>query len=284
MKFEDSGLLNDKLVEEAFNYAQAYTLSLTKESMLGITELVDADFKDDLEALEEAYEFGDLTEEEYNLEKADLEQYREQALADITPEDIAYELGKLFRDSCLAPALEIQQYSDKSSPQLIAAALLSHAARDPIDCEKIAEKFGAGIAHLIAERLHIEAYPGAYEDNLAAASDDAKRLFMAELTNSFREAAATVTKLAPDEQAFLPHEQAEKGYQEGKLMWGTDKKLDARLVDTFNQAAQLMASPYRLEVNPQGQPELIKGTPRNTEKQGPTTGPRKPTIFGDDGF
>ena len=281
MLFEHSGLQDDPLIEDAFNYAQNYTQSLDKEILLGYKDLLDVDYEDDLAMLDEDLEDGNITKEEYEQEKSILEMMREEDMQEMFPDDPTEELNRLFRDNCVGPALEIQKYSNNSSPALIATALLATCARDPIDCKKIEERFGAEIAGLIAERLHVNAYPGSHDENTLASSPDAKCLYMAELTNSFREAAAAVKKLGPDELAFLPQEQAETGLAEARLLWGNDKKLDSRLISIFNKAAKTLYSPLSLEIDENGLPELVRNTQKKTKK---TPRRKKSSNFGDDGF
>lgn len=285
MKFDDSGLLNDPLVQKAFDYAQAYTQGLERETIKGIEMMVESDYREDIDMLEEDLEYGDIDEEDYKLEKAALEQEHDENLKSLTPENMASSLQKLFYDNCLTPALEIQQYSENNSPALIAAALLVYCVRDPIDFQKVEKAFGSAIAGLTAELAHVDAYPGEHDENVAAASTDAKRLMLAEMTGSWKLTCAMIAKLEPEERAVLSPEEAKDMFNNLKLLWGNDKKLDARLVDIFNQTTDIMGSPFHLDVGPQGKPELTR-----SEKKGPSSTPavpntvKKPPSLGDDGF
>ncbi len=281
MRFEDSGLKDDMLVESAFNYAQSYTQSLGKEMLLGYKQLIDMDYQDELDMLEEDLEDGIITHEVYDQEKSILEIMRAEDMKEMIPSDLDGEINRLFRNNCVGPALEIQNYSEKSSPALIAAALLSSCVRDPIDCKKIEEAFGSNIAALVAEKLHVEAYPARREENITAISPDAKRIFMAHLANDFREAAGAAKKHRPGEKAFLPSDLVNGAFTDASLLWGNDKKLDGRVVSIFNQAAQTLSSAFRIEVDEKNALELVRTTQKIPTKKKPG---KKPGHFGDDGF
>ena len=280
MRFEDSGLQSDDLIVNAFNYAQTYTRSLSEEVLLDCKKLIEANYEDDFDILEEALENEEISQDEYEQEKSILEIMRDEDIKKIMPANAQKELDRVFRDNCVGPALEIQQHSENPSPALIATALLASCVRDPVDCKKIEKNFGENIAGLIAEKLHIKAYPSTHAASTAAASPDTKRLFMAELANDFREA-TVVKKLGPDETAYLSFEQAKSAVVEAELLWGNDKKLDNRLVDIFNLAAKALFSPLRMELDENGKLGLV----RNTHKDPPKTSrKKKPPNTGDDGF
>jgi len=281
MRFQDSGLVNDKLVKQAFDYAQDYTKSLATEVLQSYRDLIHADYKDDLDMLKEMFDYGDITEADYEQKKTALENERAAELKEITPDNIPAELEWMFRDNAIGAALEIQRYSDKATTELIAAAMLAECARDPVDCKKIEEKFGPAISGMIAEILHIEAYPAARAENTAASGPDTKRLYMAAITNSFRQAAALVNELQENEKAELPPERVEAAYTEAKTLWGNDKKLDKRLVDVFNKAADVLASSYRMEAGPKGTLELVNSTSTIPARIIPG---KKRGGCGDDGF
>jgi len=282
MRFQDSGLLNNKLVKSAFDYAQTYTQSLVKEVLHSYREAVELDYQDDLALLDMELKFEDITPKEHEERKAQLDSFRTEDLEAMTPEIVADDLRIMFADHNVGSALEIQQYSDNATPALIAAALLAECARSPRDCKKIEDQFGAEISGLVADILHVEAYPGARGENLAASGSDTKRLFMATLANSFRQAAAVVKTLKKGEKALMPPEEAESAFRDAKPLWGNDKKLDARLVDIFNYAAEVLSSNYRMEVSEKGALELVNNTPKIPVAK-PARG-KKPGSFGDDGF
>ncbi len=280
MFFHETGLKTDKLVESAFNYAQAYTQFLVAEELHHEKKAIEADYKDELDLLKMDLEDGYITQSEYDKEKAALERMQAEDLKEMTTDIISEDLDKTFRDHTIGAAVEIQDYSDNASPSLIAAALLVECARDPVDCKKIEGEFGADVAGMIAEIMHVEAYPGARDENTAAAAPDTKRLMMGRLNNDFREAAAIVAKLKPNQRAKLPEEEVKSSFAEANLLWDNDKKLDARFVEIFNRAAKAVSSPYRIELTAKGAPDLVYSAVKIPAKPKG----KKPGTFGDEGF
>jgi len=277
MIFQNSGLLNDELVERAFDYAQAYTQSLTTEMQMDYRQAISESYslEFDLLALDLKNEL--LSPEEYEEEKAFLEKQRDKELNALRPETIITKLEAMLRKDAVGAAQEIQKHSDKASPVLIAAALLAQCARSPLDCKKIEKEFGEAVAEMVAVILDVDAYPAARKEKTAAASDDTRRVLMAELINSFRYAAEH-----KDAPGFKP-EEVEQSFSRAALLWNVDKKLDERLVAVFNQAAQVRSAPYTMEISEKGVLQLIGGT---LAQKAPAKPPlKKPNnLYGDDGF
>ena len=269
MRFEDTGLKKDKVVEEAFNYAYAYNRALAPEVTKQWKDEFEFQHQSGLDYYDKMKTSGQIPEEQYKSIKAQLDSILNLQMKQL-PQIVEQQLGIMFG---LAPTLEVQQYSEKSTPSLLAATLLIGCVRDPVDCQKVEEKFGSAISGLIAEMLHIEAYPGTLDVSMTAASSDAKRIFMAELTSNLNQAKP---------QMKFPPKEEEKMFSQAKLLWGNDKKLDTRLVDVFNRVAEALFPQYRIEVGAAGAPELVK-TEQKTPKLVP--GQKKgPIISGDDGI
>ncbi len=259
MRFQESGLQNDKLVEDAFNYGAAYAQSLSSEAMMNFKQQIDAYYAQNLQAMTAAKNAQKLTEADFTREKTELDRVRAAQMG-MGPRVVADALNDRFTKQSIAPAMEIQSYSDKASPELIAAVLLAGCVRSPVDYKNVAEKFGDTIANLVAEVVHINAYPGAREANLAAASGDAKRVNMAILTASLESIVGQSQKqLQTGQKLAFPPGQEESLFANAKLLWGADKKLDKRLLDTFNRAAQVTSSVFRMEADAKGTLELVKG-------------------------
>lgn len=268
MRFLDTILMEDLLVKNAFDYAQAYTQALAAEVLHGYKEDIDANYKDDLDFLEETFDDGEITRTEYEQKKTELKKQRAAELKEIATDNIPDEL-QLKLHNIVGAATEIQEHSGKATPALIAAALLAECARDPVDCKKIEEKFGPAIGSMIAEILHIEAYPATRAENAAAADPDTKRLYMAEIINSFHQ------------MYEMPPEEAEAAFTEAKSVWGNDKKLDKRLISIFNKTANDLVSSYRMEISAKGRLELVHSPIIPSRKIIPG---KKRKGCGDDGF
>lgn len=277
MRFQDSGLVNDKLVEQAFNYTQAYMQSLAGEVLLNYRNSINKSYDRELELLKLDLNDKVITQEEYDKEKAALEKQRAIDLKGPSPLAINLALDRIFRSEALGTALEIQNHSDKASLSLIATALLAECVRSPLDSKKAGKAFGEALENIIATVIDVELYPAERVRKIAAANDDSKRILAARLTNRFRQAAA---KQELGEKITLQNGQAEGLFKEIKLLWGIDKKLDARLVSVFNQAAATLKSTYTLEVSDRGLPQLVNNS---APPPPPKSVPKKPG-FGDDGF
>jgi hypothetical protein len=280
MRFEDTGLPDDKMVRDAYKQARAQALSsaLRQEALLGYEELVDQYYQEDMAGLLADYLDGHITKAEFNLEKRAIQEIREENRDIIIPKDLPAVLEQKFRDASLAPALEIHRHSENATPELISAALLAASVRSPVDCAAVAGKFGPVVAGIIAEKLHIDSYVTRRGKNLAAASADTKRLFMAGLSNQFRLNAAAARKKGDGQKLFLPEHEAMEAFAEAQLLWGADKKLGKRLVSTFNSAARALESPFILEGGPRSDLTLVKTLPKKPSRR------RKTHRFGDDGF
>jgi hypothetical protein len=280
MRFQDSGLQSNKLVEEAFNYGAAYSQSLSGEALMGFAQQIDAQYLQQLRGLTAAKEAQRVSEQDFDLKKAELDRMRVAQL-NMGPGVVGSALDNRFIQQSVAPALEVQKYSDKASPELVAAILLADSVRSPVDYKKVAEKFGDTVAELVAEIIHIRVYPAKHAENVAAASSDAKRVYMGIMTASLDNIVAQAqAQLQTGKKLIMPPGQEEALYGNAKVLWGNDKKLDRRLLDTFNRAAQVTSSEFRMEVDAKGALELVKGA-KATPKPRPAAG-GKPDIIGDD--
>lgn len=280
MRFEDTGLKNDPVVEAAFNYAQDYNKSLAPEILAQMQDTLNNIYQSNLDRLDMAKEDGQISEDQYKASKAKLDEVVEKRKAAI-PALVEKQLSMMFNKARLAPVLELQQYSENAAPALLAASLLIDCVRDPVDYQHVDATFGGAVSGLVAEVLHIDSYPGSADANMAAASPDAKRLMLANLTTSLNDIPAQIAKVPAGMQIQFPPKQEETLFHTAKLLWGNDKKQDARLLDVFNRAVAAMGSNYQMEVGANG-PELVAGAPKapkNTPK-----GPKGPSLSGDDGF
>lgn len=280
MRFEDTGLKRDKLVEDAFNYAQKYNQSLAPEVLASLQDQLNASYEDQLLLLDDAKAAGKLDEEKYKATKARLDDALEKRKA-LLPTLVERQLSALFNLAKIAPALEVQQNSENSAPALVAASLLLDCVRDPVDYQNIDAAFGGAVSGIVAEVLHIESYPGSQDANIAAASKDAKRLMMAGLISGLNSLQSQLAKAPQGMTLRLPAKEEERLFHTAKLLWGNDKKQDARLVGVFNTALAAFGSQYKIEVGAKG-PELVVGPA--AQPKGPKKGPKGPTLSGDDGF
>jgi hypothetical protein len=283
MLFKDSGLPNEKLIEDAFNYSRANAQGGLKEQMAGLKQQVDMIYQQNLMMLDMERDAGNMKEDEYKMNKQALDKMRKDQMA-MAPQLIAQGLEKLFEKRRVGPAKEIVENADKSSPELVAAVLLIDCVRSPLDYKNIAAKFGESVAGLIAEVVHIDAYPSERDDNIAKAAADTKRAYEALLISSLNQIVEQVQEMSkqkPAQKIMFPPGQEEQLYSDVKNVWGNDPKLDKRFMDAFNTAARAASSKFQLEVDKDGKLELVKGAVSNAPANGKK--PPKPKGPGGDG-
>lgn len=277
MRFQESGLPNDKLIEEAFNFSLASIMANQKEALKAFQSQIGAMHAENMRGLDLAHRAGDVKDDEYKMQKQMLEKMRDDQLK-AGPALISQELGRVFEARRLAPAKEIADNADGASPALISALLLVDTVRSPLDYQNVEKRFGSAVAGLVAEVLHIDAYPSERDVTLAKAAPDSKRAYMALLITTISHISLQIEqamKANPMQQIMLPPGQEEQMFANAKTMWGTDKKLDARFLDVFNKAADVISSPFRVELDAAGAPELVRDV--SGLRKGPKpAGPKPP--------
>jgi len=278
MKFHESGLPKHTLVEEAFNYSFNNVMQGQADSLKAFKQQIDMMHAQHMVMLDMEKKSG-MPDDEYKKNKEGLEKMRDEQLR-VGPGLIASELVKMFAASRVAPAKDLADGADNASPDLIAAMLLKDAVRSPIDFSNIEKKFGTGVTAVIADILHIDAYPSERENNLKAASAETKTAYLSLLVSSLTQMADQIAESLrenPFQKIMFPPGQEELLFNNAQALWGNDKKLDARFVDAFNKASSAAQSTFSIEVGANGEPELVKGAiqPPKPGKGGPLV-PKNP--------
>jgi len=275
MKFSESGLPSHRLVESAFEYSQKNILSRVNDEVRIFTQQVNMSFTQNLMMLDLEKQAGGMSDEEYKREKEQMDRLREQQIK-IGPQLIEKELRNIFVTRRVGPAKELVTHADAPGPELLAAVMLVDCVRSPLDYKNVAEKFGPGVADLVAEIVHIDAYPSERVQNLGRAGVDTKRAYTALMISSMEQVLAQVERAAkakPAQKIVFPPGQEEQIFSDARLIWGADPKLEKRFLDAFNKASTAVSSPYRLEVDAAGALEFVKGA---TAGPGPKIDPKKP--------
>ncbi len=286
MDFNASGLPKNKLVEEAFNFSRANSQGNSKEALKSFKQQIDMIHTQQMMMLDADKE--GMSDAEYKQQKKELEQLRDEQLK-MGPGLIVRELENMFEQRRVHPAKLVAANADAASPELLSAILLIDCVRSPLDYKNIATKFGDTVANLIAEVVHIDAYPSERDNNLAKASADTKRAYEGLLITSLEQIVKQITQQAkenPGQKIMFPPGQEEQLYDDVKNVWGNDKKLDKKFMDAFNKAAGAAHSPYTLEIGLQGDLELVKGSvkPTGPKPPKPPKGPGGPGGIGGDVF
>lgn len=286
MDFNASGLPKNKLIEEAFNFSRANSQGNSKEALKSFKQQIDMIHTQQMMMLDADKE--GMSDAEYKQQKKELEQLRDEQLK-MGPGLIVRELENMFEQRRVHPAKLVAANADSASPELLSAILLIDCVRSPLDYKNIAVKFGDTVANLIAEVVHIDAYPSERDGNLAKASPDTKRAYEGLLITSLEQIVKQITQQAkenPGQKIMFPPGQEEQLYDDVKNVWGNDKKLDKKFMDAFNKAATAAHSPYTLEISLQGDLELVKGSakPAGPKPPKPPKGPGGPGGIGGDVF
>ncbi|MEZ0223933.1 MAG: hypothetical protein ACAH83_05225 [Alphaproteobacteria bacterium] len=262
MKFSDSGLPKDKLLQDAFDYSHTFTLKNRKMALLDFEQQMHAIHANQMVQLDMEKDTGLMPADDYKRQKEALERLRDENLKQ-GPALVEQALEGMFVARRVNPALEILKNSEKTSDnELVAAALLCECIRSPKDFQTITQKFGDRVAGIAAEIAHIDAYPGERDANMAEASTDAKRVYLAWLSASMNNVADQITQAAaatPPQKLQLPPGHEKQMYTDVAPLWGVDKKLGMRFLDAYNRACAASGSPFRLELDDKGGLELVNG-------------------------
>lgn len=284
MEFKDSGLPQNKLVEDAFNFSKANVLAGEKEMLKNVEQQVGMIFDQQKMMLDVARQSGQIAENEYEEEKKRLDQQRQLQMNSLKPA-VQKGLNEMFAAKRVGPARELHQHADHASPEVLAAVMLVDCVRSPIDYENIEKKFGSTVAGLVAEVVHIDAYPSERTENLQKAGAETKRAYLSLLITSLEGVSKEIAKASknPFNKIMLPPGQEEQLYSDAVPVWGNDKKLDARFVQAFNKVGEGAGSTFRLEVGPKGELELVKDAAPQKLLPGPK-GPKPPKPPGNGGI
>jgi len=276
MEFKDSGLPQNKLVEDAFNYSKANALAGEKEALKNVQQQVGMIFDQQKMELDMLKQGGAISDAEYEEEKKNLEKQRQMQMGALGPM-IQKGLMEMFSGKRVGPARELQQHSDGASPEVLAAVMLVECVRSPIDYENIEKKFGGAVAGLVAEVAHIDAYPSERSENLKKAGADTKRAFISRALTDMEATTKAIEKASknPFARIMMPPGQEQDLFEDAKAVWGADKKLDARFLQLFNKFTEAAGSTFRAELDAKGELELVKGAaPAKPPKL--LTGPKGP--------
>jgi hypothetical protein len=299
MDFAETKLPQNPLIQDAFKYSQNYAMTvLLKEFTAQFMEQLEMQFEQNKVMLDMARRGEEVTKEEYQKELADMKKNYEQGKK-VGPIIMKKQTEQFFRNQRVALAQELAQ-AGSASPDVIAAALVMDCLRSPVDAKSIGKALGDGIAGLAGEIAHIRAYPEEQNTLIGAASDDAKRLYMAVMTVEFTNLKRDAQKMKKDmpEAAMTFSEGREQDIHKHLMALApADIALAKRVVSTFNDVARELGSRYQMEMGADNSIFLVKSdAPRindpsrmlpppkdkNADDKGPT--PPKPNGPTNDGW
>lgn len=301
MQFNESGLPASKIIEAAFYYSQNYLKEKAVQVGEEMSQETRRNFQRQIKALQKAADrSGDpATIEKINKQIDMFEKMCEQTLKSI-PGTLAIELKNKFNIGCVGAAKELINHAEKSSDTLVAAVLLLDCVEPSSIADHIAitDKFGEEVADIIADISHVEAHPTKRAENIAALSDDSKRVLLAQNIAGIHSTSKTIKESLvqifnqeglPEEikdmilgsvVAQIPPGMIEGVFEQVKLLYGNDKKLDARVILTFNEMMATLKKDTRI-VNNNGVLQLTEGNiPPGNDNQSPAAKKQKGPIPG----
>lgn len=260
MKFHESGLPNHSLVEKAFNYAHSYAMSHEKGALQSFTLQMNMSLQQQMRMLEEDKAAGVVPEDEYKKIKAQMEASFNMQIKQ-GPMIVRQELERRFVQS-LVPAQEIVRHMPDPAPELLAAVLLVDTVRSPLDFRRIEKTFGNIVGNTIALVHHADIYMAERADVLAGADALTKSAYMALLVAKMGQMVEEAKHRAKfgDRMIFMPG-QEEGLFEAVRSVWDAAAGLQSRMIESFNGATASLGSPYKMEMDEKGQPQLIKGAP-----------------------
>lgn len=272
MNFDQSGLPPIQLVQDAFTYSLNYVKSGYDEMFKDFERQITRAHQANLQMLDEAKRQSNMTDEEYKRERAEMEEMFKQQMQ-VGPKLVSNELNKKFARDHLVPARELFKNTEKATPEILAALLLVECVRSPKDYKEIEKSYGPVVGNLVAELIHIERYGAQREENLGKASPDIKRAYSVQIIVSMMSAAEQAGQLLKrGRKPTFPEGHVEELFDTIKLVWGTDKNLDDRMLLVFNKTVELLSAKVRLQKDQDGDIALVPVAPPKPPKP-PTTPP-----------
>lgn len=263
MNFDDFGLPPVQMIQDAFTHSQNAVQSTLKEELANFERQITRMFRDSFMMLQIERQQTKMPDDVYKRELAQLQEIRKQQLA-AGPRLVGNELDKRFAANNLRPAQELFKSADHAAPEAIAATLLAECVRSPRDFREIEKAFGPVVADILADILHAENYPAERTQIIASISDDAKRAYTA-MTIATLEAtcdrADLFAKRSAGQRMIFPEGQEEHIFDNFKQVWGIDAKLQERMLEAFNRAAEKLLSKFRMEKDAGGDLQLVPFTP-----------------------
>lgn len=275
MKFPESGLPQNPLIEKAFNYSFNNVMAQRDEEMADLQERIKAMFDANYAKLNMAK--SKLSEADFNKNKDALDLKYKQ-FKQMAPALVAKELLNTFTATRVPSAKELVNYGGDIPQELIASALLVKCVRSPVDYVDIEKTFGNKIATIVADVAHLDAYPFQRADYAKTISSESKMCYMAQVISSMNYITAEATKAAANgAKLALQDGQEETTFNDLKMLWGANKMFDQRFIASFNKMTQAIGSPMEIRVGAQGRPELADRTKKLPPPR--PSGPGEDIVF-----
>jgi hypothetical protein len=260
MEFSKTKLPQNPLIAGAyaFSYAQMMGIVL-KENIAEFNQHVAMEYQQEKMMLDMARRSQEISKEDYNTQKSEIENMYGQKIK-LGPAILKRELEKIFITRRLGCAEVLADLADVA-PESIAAALLLECARSLPDYRDLESKFGPSVSELVSEVLHVDAYPTERETRLPQLSDEAKKIYLSSMICSFdalQKQILQIKKDAPDQILGFPSGEEQRVFADASVLIPVDKRLAAKMVTSFNGAAEAAGSEFRMSQDAQGALLLVK--------------------------
>jgi hypothetical protein len=279
MEFSKTKLPQNPLIAEAYKFSLNQMLGIVlQEFIVEHREQVELQYQQDKMALDMARKSQEISKEDYDAQKSEIENLREQNIK-LGPAILKRDLEKIFVSRRLAIAEELTA-AGNVAPEAIAAALLLECVRSLPDYKEIENNFGPAVTDIVGEVLHIDAYPTERANRLPQLSDEAKKICLCIIICDLavlQKKIQQIKKDAPNQIFNFPPGQEQRLFADARALVQVDKGLAQKLVTNFNAAAAEVESEFRMEQDDKGALLLVK-PPKKPSGPKP---PRNNGGFGD---
>lgn len=273
MSFEQSGLPQNALLREVYDYAHERVMRMRDRVVRDNMRQLEENYRGNLANLKDALASGSITEEKYGHNLQRIEQWYNAKKQGIPPA-VEGMLKQKFLMGHVRFAVEVSQVAEGISSEALAVALIGDSVASARDYMEIETRFGPVVAGIARDTQHVRLYPESGEEVMTGAHPDARRLWLAReilLLEHLGESLVRHREMAPTEDLMYSPTEMEV-YMRVRPVLGTDKKMDRRLVDAFNKVAHVIDATHRLEFTDQGEIHLHQ-TPRQIQP------PKRPPII-----
>lgn len=296
MKFEKSGLPDHEMVKKAFDMSWENQKDRFDYQTQHAIKDIDAEIEAHKRQLTALGNAGQMPIDQVLGNKRKLDVQKEQAKQQIV-NGLSLQREQDFLHNMVEPARLAASASENPTPQLVAAVLLRESVRSPIDFERIHDGFGPEVSGMLKNFMHLEAYPTEREKKLPDASDDVKRMSLLMAIGAMQSmigVAERATRQMIENEGVMPGQdirvvmvggdtEARRMIRTAELTRGTDTKLDAQFVQSFNRMSAKIDIGLKLEVGADNK-LIVREVPR-ADTDGPFGGGpgMPPNFFGNDG-
>lgn len=246
MRFENSGLPNEPLIQKAFELSWKSAKKRAVSDVMQTISLIKKDVDSQVKALEA---------QGLQVPKGDLQAQIDAAVAKNT-QIIMAQRDEDFKNRVINPALKLA--SAKASPEAISASLVVDTIKSPLDYELVVKTLGTVTSNIVAQYIDMVIYQSEESDKLLNAKEDIKLVHLAILVSDMEEMSSIKVPAGKVPQLVGGLGTAKRWFTLGKISRGLNADLDKGFVDTFNKLGVIFGLNVKATVNPTGGLVLMK--------------------------